>query len=344
MQSITTLSEFFQRTGADVRLFDMGRRIAPFEFSRLTEFEAGAAPWPLPWNGQARLACAFRLGSDATSEPLIWFLALPLDEQGMLVPGPRDAFLERLIETLGRTVESVGRDDAPHIDNLMRDNPLVFTPELIQQAMLHAQAARDFALPASMHHALVRAYLIEADTSVDWQMLGLQGIADLVARLDREEEVRLAERIPTLPVEVLQPLCYCMEHRDLGSACVEPLRERAEQAAHSGDLETVCAVIRALGGSRDSRVGTWYDTLLDDPAACGPDILAAMAARGWMHLEDEQRLPRFLTRLAETPQANFTALVRDLALVPRLRLPVLMTLRQANADSPIGLRLAELDR
>lgn len=344
MQSITTLSEFFQRTGAEVRLFDMGRRIAPFEFSRLTEFEAGATPWPLPWNGQARLACAFRLGSDAASEPLIWFLALPLDEQGMLVPGPRDAFLERLVETLGRTVESVGRDDAPHIDNLMRDNPLVFTPELTQQAVLHAQAARDFAQPASKHHALVYAYLIDADTSVDWQMLGLQGIADLVARLESGEETRLAERIPVLPVEVLRPLCYCMEHRDLASACVEPLRERAEQAARSGDLETVCAVIRALGCSRDSRVGAWYDTLLDDPAACGPDLLAAMAARGWMHLEDEQRLPRFLTRLAETPQANFTALVRDLALVPRLRLPVLMTLRQASADSPIGLRLAELDR
>ncbi|MCI0510666.1 uncharacterized protein DUF3549 [Chromohalobacter marismortui] len=344
MQSITTLSEFFQRTGADVRLFDMGRRVAPFEFSRLTEFEAGSAPWPLPWNGQARMACAFRLGSDIASEPLIWFLALPLDEQGMLVPGPRDAFLERLIETLGRTVDSVGRDEAPHIDNLMRDNPLAFTPELTQQAMLHAQAARDFAQSTSKHHALADAYLLDADASVNWQMLGLQGIADLIVRLDSTQEARLAERIPALPVEVLKPLCYCMEHCDLASACVPPLRERAEQAARSGDLDTLCAVIRALGGSRDSRVGAWYDTLLDDPAACGPDVLAAMAARGWTHLEDAQRLPTFLNRLAENPQANFTALVRDLALVPRLRLPVLMTLRQANADSPIGQRLAELDR
>ena len=343
MQSITTLSEFFQRTGAEVRLFDMGRRVAPFDTTRLAEFEAGDAPWPLPWNGQARLACAFRLGSDASSEPLIWFLALPLDEQGLLVPGPRDAFIERLLETLGRTVETVGRDDAPQIDNLMRDNPLVFTPDLHQQAMLHAQAAHAFAQPTSQHYGLAQAYLIDADANVNWQMLGLQGIADVVVHLQREAEAKLATRIAHLPVEVLRPLCYCMEHCDVVDASLVPLRERAERAAREGDLETLCAIIRALGASRDPRVGDWYDALLEDDAACGPDVLAAMAARGWSHLEDAQRLPRFLTRLADNPNTNFTALVRDLALVPRLRLPVLMTLRQASADSAIGRRLAELE-
>ena len=86
------------------------------------------------------------------------------------------------------------------------------------------------------------------------------------------------------------------------------------------------------------------DWLAKNPALLtDPDVLAAMAARGWSHLEDAQRLPRFLTRLADNPNANFTALVRDLALVPRLRLPVLMTLRQASADSAIGRRLAELE-
>ena len=52
----------------------------------------------------------------------------------------------------------------------------------------------------------------------------------------------------------------------------------------------------------------------------------------------------FLTRLASCPQANFAALARDLALIPRLRLPVLMTLRNASADSPLGQALAALTR
>ncbi|MDN6322594.1 MAG: DUF3549 family protein, partial [Halomonas sp.] len=75
-------------------------------------------------------------------------------------------------------------------------------------------------------------------------------------------------------------------------------------------------------------------------AACGPDVLAAIAGRGWWHLEDAQRLPLFLQRLAEDERTDFAAVVRDLALIPRLRLPVMMALRDAPDGSPIQRRLA----
>ncbi|MGS0466485.1 DUF3549 family protein [Cobetia marina] len=70
--------------------------------------------------------------------------------------------------------------------------------------------------------------------------------------------------------------------------------------------------------------------------------VVAIAARGYAHLEDAERLPTFLVRLANCPQASFQALARDLALIPRLRLPVLMTLRNAEPDSALGLALASL--
>lgn len=341
MQPIHTLHDFFVRTGADVRLYHMGRRVEPCTLETLASLEQEASAWPFPWQGQARLGIVFRLGD--LVDPLIWFLALPLDEQGQLVPAPRDAFLQRLLVTLGQNVERVGRelDDQGKIDNLMQDNPLAFTPSLPFQAMLHARATWDIGLPASSHLEPVEAYL-SGQQQVDWQFLGLQGLADFAVRLEEESSQALAETLPRLPDEVLVSLCYCLEHVTIPDNLAAALRDRGEQAAEAGQLEALCACVRAVGGADQAIAGVWYDALLEDPAACRPDLLAAMAARGWSHLEDGERLPRFLTRLAQQPEADFAAAARDLALVPRLRLPVLMVLREARRDTPIGLRLAAL--
>jgi hypothetical protein len=339
MQPIHTLHDFFDRTGADVRLYHMGRRVEPCPMETLASLEQDAAPWPLPWQGQARLGIVFRLGDLA--DPLIWFLALPLDEQGQLVPAPRDAFLQRLLVTLGETVARAGQESSQEIDNLMHDNPLAFTPSLPFQAVLHAMAKRDLGKPASPHLEPVEAYL-SGQQQVDWQFLGLQGLADYAVRLDEQAARSLVATLPNLPEEVLVSLCYCLEHVAVPDSLTEALRDRGERAAEAGNVETLCACVRAVGHASPAIAGNWYDALLDDPAACGPDLLAALAGRGWSHLEDGERLPRFLTRLAAQPNADFAAVARDLALIPRLRLPVLVVLREATQDSPIGQRLAGL--
>jgi hypothetical protein len=337
MQPINSLHDFFIRSAAEVRLYHLGRRVEPCDLVTLADFETGEAPWPAPWQGEARLGLVFRLGD--MRDPLIWFLALPLDEQGHLVPAPRDAFLQRLLETLGRSVEAPSAEG----DNLMKDNPLVFTPGLAFQALLHARASRDLGLPASQHLEPVEAYLT-GQQSLDWRAMGLQGLADFSVRLDDETSAILAERLGSLPDEVIAPLCYCLEHVAIGNDLALALRRRGESAAAAGDIEGFCACVRAIGGASAALAGPWYDALLDDPDACGPDLLAAIAARGWRHLEDGKRLSHFLRRLAEHPTTDFGALARDLALIPRLRLPVLMILHEAEPESPIGGRLAALSR
>ncbi|WP_458525509.1 DUF3549 family protein [Onishia taeanensis] len=347
MQPILTLHDFFTRSGARVRLYHLGRRLASCSLDDLAAFEAQRQPWTMPWQGQARLACIFTLGD--AEEPLTWFLSLPLDEQGYLVAAPRDAFIQRLLETLGHSVSTLGK--AHRVDNLMKDNPLSFTPSLPLQAMLHARANQDLDRSASQHLELAEDYLTgprdiapSEDRDDQWQALGLQGLADFAVRHDTEQAEALAERLPALPTEVLHSLCYCLEHLPLTPALIQALRARGEQAARQGDLETFCACVRAVGASQEDSVAAWYGDLLEDRAACGPDLLAAMAARGWEHLEDAQRLPRYLERLAEQPSVDFTSAVRDLALIPRLRLPLLMQLRDAPGDSPVGQRLAHLHR
>lgn len=341
MQPIQTLDEFFTRSGAEVSLYHMGRHVAACPRESLASFEHGDMAWPAPWQGQARLAIVFRLGD--MPEPAIWFLALPLDEQGMLVPAQRDAFLNRLLETLGRAVSQVGRGETARketadVDHLMKDNPLAFTPSVTFQAMLNARATHDRGLPASQHFEPVDAYLSGQQT-IDWQALGLQGIADYVVRMEASDAESLALRLPALPTTVIHPLCYCLEHQTFSAPLVEALRQCGESAAHSGDVETQCACLRAVGNT-NTAAGDWYTSLLNKPSACGPDVLAAIAGRGWHYLEDAQRLPLFLLRLAEDERNDFGAVVRDLALIPRLRLPIMMALRDAPKGSAIQRRLA----
>lgn len=337
MQPIQTLDEFFTRSGAEVSLYHMGRHVTPCPRSTLATFERGEMAWPEPWQGQARLAIMFRLGD--MPEPAIWFLALPLDEQGLLAPAQRDAFLNRLLETLGRTVSQVGREETADVEHLMKDNPLAFTPNVTFQAMLNARATHDRSLTASQHLEPVEAYFSGQQT-IDWQALGLQGIADYVIRMDPSDADALAPRLATLPTAVIHSLCYCLEHQIFSDTLVSALRLRGERAAQQGDVETLSACIRAVGNAESAEAGEWYSALLNDTAASGPDVLAAMAGRGWQYLEDGDRLPLFLQRLAEDERTDFANVVRDLALIPRLRLPVIMALRDAPEGSSIQRRLA----
>ena len=344
MQPINTLDEFFTRSGAEVSLYHMGRRVTACSRETLRAFENAEQAWPEPWQGQARLGIVFRLG--AMEEPAIWFLALPLDEQGMLSPAQRDGFINRLLETLGRNAAAsdptvLDAAESADVDHLMKDNPLAFTPDITFQAMLNARATYASALPASQHLEPVEAYLSGQQT-IDWQALGLQGIADYVVRLDTPTADALALRIPQLPVSVIHSLCYCLEHQPRSEALIDALRTRGEQAASSGDLETLCACVRSVGSSAPAFAGDWYTNLLNDSAACGPDLMAAIAGRGWPLLEDAERLPLFLQRLAEDERSHFAAVVRDIALIPRLRLPVMLTLRDAPAGSAIQSRLSAM--
>lgn len=329
-----TLGDFFKQTNADVTIIALGRRVQSIPRQAFDAFENEQAPWPLPWQGQAQFACAIHWpGMD---DPAIWFLALPLDEQGSLCPAPRDAFLERLL----RTAKPESSRNLRPPDNLMHDNPLAFEPEIHQRALLHARLASIFGRPPSQHADLARRYLA-FDESINWQMIRLQGLADLVVSINALDLEVWQRRLPELPRDVLLSLCYLLEHGNTPEGLLDSLASLLESARIDRDIERYCALLRAIVGCDSETVGSWLGSWLDEESSGAADCLVAVAARGWRHLEHESRLERFLMKVATCEKLNFRRVIGDLALIPRLRLPILMMLRQAPTESAVGRRVAE---
>lgn len=88
MEQISTITEFLETSGARLRFFDMGRRVDKISRDRFLQFEKTAIPYPFPLQQQAWFALLFQ-DKSSQLEPLIWFLRMPLDEQGKLLQAAR---------------------------------------------------------------------------------------------------------------------------------------------------------------------------------------------------------------------------------------------------------------
>lgn len=326
MPAPATLSDFFAQMPTRVDLYHLGRRIAPCTRHHFAAFEQEQVAWAYPFRHEARVAVV--LHGDRAEDSRIWCIALPLDELGQLQFAPRDMLLQRLMEAGGPPGET---------SDPLKDNPLAFAPDEMTRALLHAHICKAQGLPLSDVAQQAGRYLLAPgqDDALHWKMLNVQGVADWVVALDTTTSERLATQLASLPDDVVQLLCRCLEHAPTESAAlIDALHQHAQrhQALH-------LACLRAGLSSPLPDAARWLDYCLT--AAPDAEVLAIISARGWHHLEDAERLPRYLEALAQCSALNFREALRDLASLPRLRLPVVMALRDAPAASVLKQRLAD---
>lgn len=145
------LTEFLEQTGAKVVAYDIGRRVGAIERADFLAFEQAIRPYPLPMQRKAWFALVQITGDDPQN-PLIWFLRLSLDEQGLLVQAERDYLFERLLESA--QAHSRGADPQA----FLQDNPYAFTPRDDRMALFMRCSAPilDWRLPATtpMHSSI----------------------------------------------------------------------------------------------------------------------------------------------------------------------------------------------
>ncbi|ANF57446.1 DUF3549 family protein [Halotalea alkalilenta] len=332
MSSPSTLSDFFDQARLSAQVFHLGRRVHPCDAGHFRAFEEERTAWESPLRGTARVAIVLHAEGTPAQQAVVWCLAFPLDELGQLQPAPRDAFLRRLHERQGE------RPSGEALLDPLKDNPLAFAPEPLTLALLHAQAFKILGLPPSAKFAEAQAYYTGEPDAHDWASLDYQSVADWCVRMDAAQARRLAGRVDALPGEPLTALCRMLEHLPSEEPeLIEALRARAERDPGLRD-----ACLRALLASPIDAAAAQLVRLLDHRTSV--EELAIISARGWHHLEHEQRLARYLEAIAQAPALDFTNCVRDLAQLPRLRLPVIMALRNAADGSAVRRRLNELPR
>lgn len=345
MNKIPTISEFLEAGGGRLRSYDMGRRVVKLPRQTFLKFERGEIPYPYPLQQQAWFGLLFGT-TGRTEEPLIWFLRLPLDELGCLLPAARDDFLQRLFERAGENLQAARAGQ--RLEHALKDNPYCFRPRDDRLAIFHAKASRTLKRPASKYYGHARQYFAGELGWDQWSFVGYQGIADLAARQDQDDNAqRIAGSLPQLPARPFEALCHCLENEPVSLAVTQSLLARLKDTLQQAepDLAIVAASIRGAALSRSAATRRQLIlAVLEHPCAQGPDVLAAISGRAWEQLQDRTICPLFLERLAQNSlgQTFFNQCLGDLLFMPGMRERLLEQMRSPARSSALSQAIGAL--
>jgi hypothetical protein len=322
----------------------MGRRVVEIPSDELLAIERQQQAYPQPFLRSAWLGVVFYYDdesstAEATDNHQIWFLKFPLDEQGLLNQVARDDFLRRMIERLA--AQMTQQDSDRTAPDMPEDNPHGFTPREDRMASFHAKIAKKLGQAPSQFYAHAADYFTGDTGFEQWNFVGLQGIADVAARLDENDNLAtLIKAIPHLPITPFAALCSCLENEVIDADLSAVLSSRLEHALQEGDADAraniTAAAIRGLshGRDQDALIKAIHSTL-DSDSGHNVEVLATIAGRAWQSLAQNDIRRAFLHNLAhcDAGQRAFNHIMADLMFMPGLRKPLLDELRSLR-DSP----------
>lgn len=344
MQPIQTLTDFLNTSNVSFRLFDMGRRVSKISADTFSRFEQARIPYPLPYLQQAWIGVLL-WNPKQSDQQIIWFLKLPLDEQGLLVQASRDDFLHRL----GRCVGDQLLDKAIEEDPL-KDNPLAFKPDQAKMSAFHAKASRILQQPPSAFYQPARDYLSGLRGYDAWETLGIQGIADLCSRLEFDSnDAVLIHAIDKLPLPPLEAFAAQLEHHPLPHAVSQQLsrrlhRELETDSCSPGILspQTIASLLRGLSQSHSEELRhNALQAVLRSKFATNIEVLATIASRCWVDLHNASICDDFLEALSdnESGQPAFNQIITELVFIPGMRQPIMTGLRNPDRSDSLAQAL-----
>ncbi|GHA59675.1 DUF3549 family protein [Photobacterium aphoticum] len=341
METFHTLTQLLDNAGCQYQIYDLGRRVNAIDIDQFKAVEDNRQPYPWPLQQHANLSIAFWQADQA---PWIWFLRLPLDERGLLKQAAVGGFIQYVIEAMGATLN---RTPTEAEQEKLAANPFTFKPNDDKMAMFHAQLRQQLHLPASHYYEHAQHYLTGTLGWEQWQGVGLQGLADVCARLKQENNTTLVRKaINHLPMTPLYALLGCLEHCTLPESLTQRMVERLndEQAVETPDLFLLAALVRALSGAPTATLRDTLKKVLSTPSLCHPELLVAIAGRCWNGLADNDMASLFLLRLAQTQdQTLFNQLFADLVMLPVLR-GIMLQVLHGQASPELMTAIARLQQ
>lgn len=343
MEKFDSITHFLQSGEFEYRVFDMGRKLVSISIGDFEKIENQVTVYPYPLQQKAWLALLFWSKSKKKG-PVIWFLQFPVDEMGYLKQDARDGFLMGLLEQAGKNIQAKLSGDG-EVDELS-ESPYAFKPQEDRLALFHAFAAKALNQEPSRYYQATREYLIGRLGFDQWQFLGLQGIADVAANLNQDNnEAVLAKAIPSLPNTPLESFCRALENVELKGELAQALISRLEQMleqSNSGELLLQSMLLRALSGAQPKELRQKIlITILNSLVGREIEILAAISGRAWKDLHSSPILTLFMKNLAMQSQIAFNAILTDLMMIPGMREVVLDQLRDPHREEKLTHRLSE---
>lgn len=349
--SVDTLTEFLTMGETHYYIFDLGRLVRQIPNDEFAAMEAGQRPYPTPAQQHAWLAIVFwRKGTPQQSSPYIWFAKFPLDERGLINHAARQHYLQIIMQALGRDITA---EASPQQEELLKQNPYIFTPSEDKRAAFHAQVSCLLQQPPSIFFDDVQSFILGQRQPADWQQLGIQGVHDLAARLDQQSQVRQAihQQFQSWPAGFIKALATALEHQilpldlqqNLQALFAQAVSRSAQEPEYS---ELLLPLLRSLSASVVDAAGAAESNLFTElprqtqrllaaqslSTSLEQDILVVLAARCWPLLQDTNLRATFLERLSQHGDL-FSHLFADLVTVPALRMHFLLLLRDPSTAS-----------
>lgn len=338
---ISSIGQLLDQMGVITRVFDLGRHIQELSTTTFARFEAQDIAYPAPYLQHAWLGLLF-WDPDTPDIPLLWFIKLPLDEQGKLVPTERDRFLQQLLVALGANIAA--NKQGGQLAAVLENNPYVFTPSPERQAAIHARVNKLLGKAPSDFYAPACAYL-RSDLQ-QWQTLGLQGLADIAVRWT-EHQAELLRAIPQMPAPALIGLCQCLENESINGALGKVLHHRLLAGLEVTEDERNIALLAALirGLSQCQALELRQKTLmqvLHSRAALQIEVVAAIATRCSLDLCNLTLALPFLEALCHQGQPVFNRVLADLLFCAPLRPHLLEAFRQPQRSERLATAIGGL--
>ncbi|MCW8995280.1 MAG: DUF3549 family protein, partial [Psychromonas sp.] len=96
--NINTLTDFLEQSQCQFRIYDLGRKVTKISNSDFKKIEHNDQPYPYPIQGHAFIAITFWQLGKQQQEHFIWFLKMPIDEQGFMTITAQTSFIKMVIE------------------------------------------------------------------------------------------------------------------------------------------------------------------------------------------------------------------------------------------------------
>ena len=335
--AIHSLEQLFDRMNMDLMLFDVGRHVSSLPADVFQRVESQEIVYPSPYLGHAWLALLFRdklaaTEQDNLSSASLWFIRLPLDEQGMLSLHDRDQFIQQVMIAIGNNLEAEKQQQ--QVQSVLENNPYRFSPTPEKQAVVHARSRQLLNIPNSDHLGIALE-LLQKNCS-DWQQLPIQGLAELATDWENHEAL-LLRAIGKLPDQALTTLGICLESEALNSSLTSALCERLCATKQS---ELRSSLIRAISSSADIKIRqeNLIALLKNNSGELDTESLLSMATRCYRDLTNPVLAVPFLNELSKQPQEVFNKTLGDLLYIQWMRVPLLAVINGEEAD--IGLKEA----